>query len=210
MYDHTTGIYCLVDNDAQISLIPATSGYILKGLMNILFRLSTSRLSRVRVISASHWPKKRFYSFFIIADLEKAILGADFMHKYSLFFINRRCLIDHEINVKLPGSINSANPLYLAVKNTEDDPEFCELVKRLEVITRQSFYRETLLHSLTPHIATSAPPAHSWSRWLALETLEFSQMLDLGIIRPSKGSFSIESFTKGSGNMGALVVVIGY
>lgn len=28
-------------------------------------------------------------------------------------------------------------------------------------------------------------------------------MLDLGIIRPSKGSFSIEPFTKGRGNGGA-------
>lgn len=80
-----------------------------------------------------HIGLRRHFTHFFIVDLKKAILGTYFMHKYSL--LNRRCLIDHETNVKLPGSINIANPLCLAVKKTEDNTEFCELLTRFDVIT---------------------------------------------------------------------------
>ena len=88
----------------------------------------------------------------MIADVNRAILGADFLHKYDLFIdINRHSLTDSEANIKPSGSVHNAFALCPSVANTEENPVFCKLLKKFANITKPSFHKETQSHYNPPY-----------------------------------------------------------
>ena len=136
-----------------------------------------------------------FTHIFVIADVENAILWTDFLNKGFLMDINRRCLTDLVTNVKLSGSMHKGFSLSSSVANVGEIPIFCKLLKTFANIIKSSFHKETLLHSITHHITTTSPSVHNQLRRLAPEKLsiakaEFTQMLELGIIHPSKSNWA--------------------
>lgn len=196
--DRTTGIRFLVDSGAQISLIPATRADKLKGPHKLTLQAVNKSLIQTygqRCLTLNLGLRRVFTHFFVLADVEKAILGADFLHKFGLLIdVHRRCLTDPKTNTQSPGAIHNVIPLCPTVANTEDNPMFCELLKKFESITKPAFHKDRLPHNITHHIATSGPPVHSRPRRLAPEKLsvakaEFTQMMELGIIRPSKSNW---------------------
>ncbi|CAE1275403.1 unnamed protein product [Acanthosepion pharaonis] len=197
--DRTTGIRFLVDSGAQISLIPATRADKLKGPHKLTLQAVNKSLIQTygqRCLTLNLGLRRVFTHFFVLADVEKAILGADFLHKFGLLVdVHRRCLTDPKTNTQSPGAIHNVIPLCPTVANTEDNPMFCELLQKFESITKPAFHKDSLPHNITHHIATSGPPVHSRPRCLAPEKLslaktEFTQMMELGIIRPSKSNWA--------------------
>ena len=97
MLDHTTGIRFLVDSGAQISIIPATKEdkrgphkFTLQAVNKSLIQTSGQRC-----LTLNLGLKRVLTHIFMIADVEKAILGADFLPKYGLLVdINKCCLTD--------------------------------------------------------------------------------------------------------------------
>eukprot|EP00795_Rhopilema_esculentum_P017899 gene17899-biopygen2721 len=69
------------------------------------------------------------------------------------------------------------------------------LLQKYPDIARPSYYESKVKHTVTHHITTTGPPVFARPRRLASERLtiakaEFDHMLQLGIIRPSKSSWS--------------------
>ena len=61
----------------------------------------------------------------MIADMEKAILGVDFLHKYGLLVdINNCCLTDPLTNGNFSGLLRKGFPLSPSVANTEENLKF--------------------------------------------------------------------------------------
>ncbi|CAE1267091.1 unnamed protein product [Acanthosepion pharaonis] len=197
--DRATGTRFLVDSGAQISLIPATRADKLKGPHKLTLQAVNKSLIQTygqRCLTLNLGLRRVFPHFFILADVEKAILGADFLHKFGLLIdVHRRCLTDPKTNTQSPGAIHNLIPLCPTVANTEDNPMSCELLQKFESITKPAFHKDILPHNITHYIATSGPPVHSRPRRLAPEKLsvakaEFTQMMELGIIRPSKSNWA--------------------
>ena len=94
-------------------------------------------------------------------------------------------------NVKSSGSVRKWFPLPLSVLATEEIPTFRKLLNKFANITKPSFHKETLPHSITHHITTIGPPVHNRPRRLAqgkssFAKDEFTQLMQMCIIRPSK------------------------
>ncbi|CAE1258975.1 unnamed protein product [Acanthosepion pharaonis] len=196
--DRITGIRFLVDSGAQISLIPATRADKLKGPHKLTLQAVNKSLIQTygqRCLTLNLGLRRVFTHFFVLADVEKAILGEDFLHKFGLLIdVHRRCLTDPKPNTQSPGAIHNVIPLCPTVANTEDNLMFCELLQKFESITKPAFHKDSLPHNITHHISTSGP-VHSRPRRLAPEKLslakaEFTQMMELGIIRPSKSNWA--------------------
>ena len=69
------------------------------------------------------------------------------------------------------------------------------LLEKYTTITTSSFNKTTLNYNVTHHITTICPPVHACPRRLSPEKwktakMEFDQMLELGIIRPSQSDWA--------------------
>ena len=107
--DHTTGIHFLVDSGTQISIIPATEVDKKKGLHKFTLQAVNKSLIKTygqRYLTLNLDLRRAFIRNFVIVGVEKAILGAEFLHKYGLVVdITRRCLVDLVMNIKSFGSV---------------------------------------------------------------------------------------------------------
>ncbi|CAE1140783.1 unnamed protein product [Acanthosepion pharaonis] len=143
--DRTTGRRFLVDSGAKISLIPATRADKLKGPNKLTLQAVNKSLIQTygqRCLTLNLGLRRVFTHFFVLADVEKAILGADFLHKFGLLIdVHRRCLTDPKTNTQSPGAIHNVIPLCPTVANTEDNPMFCELLQSLRVLLNRLFIK---------------------------------------------------------------------
>ncbi|CAE1296072.1 unnamed protein product [Acanthosepion pharaonis] len=155
--DRTTGIRFLVDSGAQISLIPATRADKLKGSHKLTLQVVNKSFIQTygqRCLTLNLGLRRVFTHFFVLADVKKAILCADFLHKFGLLIdVHRRCLTDPKTNTHSPRAIHNVIPLCPTVANTEDNPMFCELLKKFESITKPAFHKDRLPHNITHRIA---------------------------------------------------------
>ena len=131
--DHTTGIRFLVDSGAQISIIPAKKEDKKRGLRKFTLQAVNKSLIQTydqKCLTLNLGLKRGFTHIFVTADMEKAILGADFLHKYGLFVdIKKRCLTDPLTKVKSSGSVRKGILLCPSEAKTEENPSFCKLLK---------------------------------------------------------------------------------
>ena len=71
-----------------------------------------------------------------------------------------RCQTDPEIKIR-SASVHNCFLLFLSMANMEENPVFCILLKKFANITKSSFHKDTLPHSITHHIVTSGLPVHN-------------------------------------------------
>lgn len=139
---------------------------------------------------------RTFTHIFIVADVDSAILGTDFLQAFGLVVdITGQCLKDPETHLTACGVVRTGTPLCPAVAHANQDNDFLSLLKEYPSISVPSFHRDVLPHSTTHYIETKGPPVHSKARRLAPEKVtaakaEFQQMMKLGIVRPSKSEWA--------------------
>ena len=136
---------------------------------------------------------------FVIADISKPILGADFLKHYGLLVDMRsKCLTDPLTEINVQGTISpvtSSFVLSLLPKQSKSDYE--RILLDYPAITRPYNNDMEVKHNVTHDIGTKGPPVSERPRRLPPErlkiaSLEFEHMMELGIIRPSSsdwGSF---------------------
>eukprot|EP00795_Rhopilema_esculentum_P007425 gene7425-biopygen8703 len=115
--------------------------------------------------------RRTYRWIFIIAEIPFPILGADFLAHFGL-----------KVDVKNRKLTDTTSP-------------YQALLQKYPDIARPSYNESKVKHTVTHHITTSGPPVFARPRRLASERLtiakaEFDHMLQLGIIRPSKSSWS--------------------
>jgi len=132
---------------------------------------------------------------FVIADVSKPIIGADFLSHFNLVVdLKNHRLIDQVTGLSTQGRrINCLEPL---VKTITGNSPYHTLLNKFLDITRPDGRLRDVKHHTVRHIETTpGPPVVCKPRRLAPEKLvivkrEFQKMFELGIVRPSKSSWA--------------------
>ncbi|GBO25889.1 Transposon Ty3-I Gag-Pol polyprotein, partial [Araneus ventricosus] len=181
---------------ADVSIIPATSQNKKKAEY-LLYAANGTEISTygIKMLNLDLGLRRDFQFPFIIADVTKGILGADFLHKYNLLLdINKKKLIDGITNLFVLGDItaisndNVINTLNKSIK-------ISNLLLKYPEISRPNLVPKEIKHDVKHFIETNGQPIHAKARQLdpkrlAIAKEGFTFMLNNEIIRPSNSQWS--------------------
>lgn len=132
---------------------------------------------------------------FVIADVSKPIIGADFLAKYELLVdMRNKRLLDQVTNLTITGK--RSNNAIASVKTVTGTSPYHKLLQQFPDITRPDGVKKEVRHATLHHINTTpGPPIVERPRRLAPDKLklakkEFEAMVRLGIARPSESSWA--------------------
>ena len=196
--DHTLGLQFLIDTGAQVSVVPPSPKDRPSPHPLTLQAVNgtTIRTYGTRSLTLNLTLRRTFRWIFVVADVAKAIIGADFLQHFSLMVdMNQRCLVDSVTSLTVQGiqaTSNSPSPSLLA---KEPSTPIDAVVLEFPAVTLPSASTLPIKHSVTHHIPTTGPPVFAKARRLSPERLqtarqEFDHMLELGIVRPSSSNWS--------------------
>ena len=198
--DRTNRLTFLVDTGAQVSVVPPTRTDRLRKQEG--FALSAVNGTAIatygtRSLTLNLGLRRTFRWIFIIADVQKPLLGADFLHHFGLLVdIANGKLVDKRTNLSIHGMLVQDTPPSLTIPTHLASHDYSTLLSEFPELTKVHNYGDsTVKHDITHHIATSGPPVSCRTRRLSPEKLhiarkEFEHMLELGIVRPSSSSWS--------------------
>ena len=195
--DVSTKQQFLIDTGAEVSVLPPRpsdrthrQGYDLQAANS-----STIATYGTRSLTINLGLRRSFPWIFTIADVNHAIIGADFLRHLNLLVdLRTRSLIDAVTHLRVNGitsPIPALSPVYAPFPPTP----FTKLLGENPDITRPTTKQTAVKHNVAHHILTRGPPCSSRPRRLPPERLkiakdEFQHMLDKGIIRPSSSSWA--------------------
>lgn len=200
--DQSTGNQFLVDSGSDISILPPTPKDKLKKNTSIcLYAANGSSIQTYgeRSITVNLGRFHRPYTWrFIIANVTRPIMGADFLAHFNLLIdLRRKRLIDGTTKRFSSGKIQtvSVSELSISAIRMTNNQAISELLKEYVDITRKSTLRSLTNSSVQHYIETTGPPVHSKARRLCgvkykEAKREFDFMVQQGICRPSKSPWS--------------------
>ena len=140
--------------------------------------------------------RRSFTHVFIVANVNIAILGTDFLKAIGLVAdMTGQCLRDPDTQLATCCVVMAGTSVGPQVAYANKDDAFLRLLKEYPSISVPYFHKEVLPHSITHDIETKGPPIHSKARRLAPDKAkaakaEIQQMMKLGIVRPSKSEWA--------------------
>ncbi|GFW09579.1 hypothetical protein TNCV_3996851 [Trichonephila clavipes] len=183
--DKNTGLRFLVDSGADLSIIPASC----KNKICDSFKLYAAG------VTLNLGLRREFLFPFIIAKVDKGIIGTDFLKKFNLLIdIRNKQLIDGITNLHVKGKISSIlqeNKINIMDKTSK----FSNILLQYSDLMKPNLLGTNTKHDVKHYIATKGPPVYSKTRQLDSKKLEiakqeFKFMLDNDIIRPSKSPWA--------------------
>ncbi len=196
VWDKKTGSSYLVDTGADVSVYPAS-------LQERKSSRLTEPLSAANGTAIKTWGKRlislnlgqdEFKHEFQVADVSRAILGADFFIKHGLFIDlkGRRLLSKDRVSITLT---STSAPISLAGLSFTSSNTYTDLLQQFPELLVPRFDTSVNKHGVEHHIVTQGPPVHARARRLDNEKLtavkeEFLKMEKMGIIRRSKSPWS--------------------
>ena len=199
--DRKSKLEYLIDCGSDLSVLPPNFSryYHAKGKHKPIFALFGANNGKIKAYgyetltvdlgfqTTFQWP-------FIIADVDRPIIGADFLYEHDLItdLRRRRLLKGNELPVS--GVIRTTNTPSIHVLSTADD-KYAELLKSYPALFRPAPFQEQPKHNVIHHIETTGPPVYSRPRRLRPDLYrrakhEFNEMLKLGIVRYSKSPWA--------------------
>lgn len=189
----------MIDTGADISVFPATNAdRIYKNNLQLL-AANSSKINTYgkKFLSLDLGLKKKFSWQFIIADISRPILGADFLSHFGLIVdIKNRTLSDPVSSYKVFAQIVKGSFSSLSVLiNSKIDSRIEKLLTDYKEITIDNNFSKSVNHSITHHIVTEGQPIFSKTRRLAPDKItiakkEFEYLMKQGICRPSDSPWS--------------------
>ena len=190
----------LVDTGAEVSVLPATSADRRHPPLpeRSLSAVNGSSIATygTRSLTVSLGLRRRFRWIFVVADVQQAILGADFLHFHRLNVDMRaRSLVDGVTQLSCPATIAHVSATRPSVNLTTVPEPVKDLLSSFPSITRPYSAAVPVKHTVEHHLPTNGAPVHARARRLAPDRLtaakaEFEHMMDVGIIRPSSSSWA--------------------
>lgn len=195
--DRRTGLQFLIDSGSDVSLLPRTfKGNRIPARYSLTAANGTSITtygSKLLVIDVGL--RRKFPFTYIIADVSKPIIGADFLKRFGLLVdIRNKRIIDPVTTCRSVGKILPT--LTPSVKTVlEGRSKFHELLGEFPDITRVQSQPLRVRHDTVHHIQTVGPPVCCKVRRLHPAKFkaakdEFAFMLEHGICRPSKSPWA--------------------
>ena len=189
----------LIDTGAEVSVLPATGldtrtrkpgPPLLAANGSTIRTYGTRQLSLNFASNTYQWP-------FIVADVTRPLLGADFLRSNSLLVdMNGKRLVDATTFHSAPltqTSTTTPAPHLDAISTSTDQYDI--LLAEFPAITTPNFVQQPTKHGVEHFITTTGPPVHARARRLPPDKLaaakaEFSSMESMGIIRRSSSSWA--------------------
>lgn len=189
----------MVDTGADVSVLPPSSNIKLKPSAFKLFAANNSKIDTYgeRRLTLDLGLRRTFVWNFIVANVSKAILGADFLNRFGLLVdIKGQKLVDSNTTLASRGKVIYAISNKLStISNDFNDIHVFNLLKRYDDITKPNFETDVQSHDVNHVIRVNGPPVFAKPRRLAPDKLkiardEFDIMLQQGICRPSSSDYA--------------------
>ncbi|CAH8456700.1 unnamed protein product [Dicrocoelium dendriticum] len=196
--DLTSGTEFLVDTGAEVSVIPRSPDEVVSPSPTKLRAANGTPIATFgeKLLTLNLGLRRTFRWPFIIAAVPFAIIGIDFLQRFDLIVdAKRKKLIDSRTQLSVIGtSANVAAITPIRVLPQASQP-FLELFSKHPKLVRVLNDLPPVTSNVMHHICTKGPPVSARPRRLAPDKLkaakaEFEQMLELGIIRPSKSPWA--------------------
>ncbi|GBN21475.1 Transposon Ty3-G Gag-Pol polyprotein, partial [Araneus ventricosus] len=195
--DLNSGFKFLIDSGATVSVFPIAEKD--RGNLDrktVLFAANGSSIYTYgkRALSLNLGFPKKFLWTFIIADVSKPILGADFLSHFGLVIDVKNCrLIDLARRVSVRG-FRTSQPS-TGITSVYGGNQYHSLLLKFPNLVNSLKQVKDPCHNTTHCIMTRGPPVFSRARRLSPEKLavvkkEFKGMVEKGICRPSNSSWS--------------------
>lgn len=200
VFDRSTNRSYLIDTGADVSVVPKKfyREYNSKSSFQ-LFAVNGSNIDTFgqKLITLDLGLRRKLSFPFYIANVSKAIIGADFLNKFSLCVdIRNKRLIDNNTSLKVVGNIvTDSSPTVSTVCGLKMANQYANLLNEFKIITQESSAKVDCVHNVEHYIQVNGPPVFAKARRLSTEKLnmakkEFDYMLDKGICRPSKSAWA--------------------
>ncbi|XP_017876343.2 uncharacterized protein LOC108622773, partial [Ceratina calcarata] len=189
--DRSSGLKCLIDSGADVSVIPAGPSDHGKRQETPLYAANGTKIATfgTKLLTMDFGSSRVFPWEFVVADVTRAILGTDFLDHFQLLIdIHNKQLIDTVSSSCVRGVISSVETL--SVSRVLNGNRFQSLLKEFPELQRSSWVPSKVVHNVTHCIETTGPPLTARARRLDPEKFkaakqEFDVMLKNGICRPS-------------------------
>ncbi|XP_076243380.1 uncharacterized protein LOC143184797 [Calliopsis andreniformis] len=175
--DGTTRTQYLIDTGAEVSVFPRKKVNGARAKSNFLLTAANGSLINTYgqiVISVDLRLRRAFPWTFIIADIERPIIGADFLARYGLLpDVQDRRLIDKITGLSVPGTVPIGGVESAQCVAPVADSEVYALLKKYECITRPAVCTSAAKHEVKHHIVTTpGPPVSHKPRRLTTDRLK--------------------------------------
>lgn len=196
--DFNSKVQFLVDTGADLCVYPKT---FLKGprarTNYELFAVNNSLISTYGflVLTLDFKLRRTFSWKFVVADVSKPIIGADFLSHFGLLVdIRNNRLLDNVTSLSVVGEVRECEAN--GIRTISGESKFHKLLAEFPEIARPSAVPKPVRHATTHAIATiPGPPVTCRPRRLPPDRLraakkEFEFLMQQGIARPSKSNWS--------------------
>lgn len=184
----------MIDSGADISIFPCKSSKNPSKL--VLYAANNTPISTFgeKLIVLDLGLRREFKWVFILADVPKPIIGADFLKFFHLLpDLQRKCLVDG--NTFLNSPLSSLGCSNIQIKMVTDESKYHEIVKQYPELLSHNLNKIDVQHQVLHQITTNGNPVKARPRRLDPEKLaaakvEFQYLMEKGIIRPSNSNWS--------------------
>ncbi|UYV61770.1 hypothetical protein LAZ67_1006444 [Cordylochernes scorpioides] len=197
--ENSNNNHFLLDTGAEISVLPPRPEDRRRGPTK--FTLTAANNSPIktygeRFLNLDLGLRRDFKWRFIIADTNKAILGADFMEHFGIIpDIKGKFIIDSLTKLRKRASITNFNSLSPKCSINSYEDKFLNILSHYPSLTKPPSYSTPVKHSVTHHITTKRQPTFSKPRRLNPEKFkiaksEFEHMMELGLCKRGDGAWA--------------------
>lgn len=203
MYDQQVGKNFLIDTGADVSVMPAMQpkNHKRQPEKYTLYAANGSPIHTYgyELITLTFGLRRSLSWKFVVADVSHPIIGADFLRHFGLLVdLKKGKLIDNETGLRSNGRWDSLSN-YHEIKTVVNDTQYHNLLSQYPSITNASTAVKKAKHAIVHVIETTGTPVSARARRLPPDKLdiakrEFQFMIDQGLCRPSKSSWSSPSY----------------
>lgn len=170
--DRSTGTTYLVDTGADVSVIPPSFQQKRHPTDSQLFAANGSSIKTYgeRLLTVDFGLRRQFKWIFVIADITKPIIGADFLHHFDLLVdLKRKRLCDRSTSLSTMCTVSSSVISSLQLSTVSQQNIFRDLLEEFRDITRASPTPAAVQHNVFHHILTKGPPICEKARRLSAD-----------------------------------------
>ena len=179
LQDDLTKVWYLVDTGSDVTAVPATAEEMKKGPIKILYAANGTpiRVYGEKLMLFKLGLRREFKWPILIAELENAIIGADFLEHFDLSpDLKRKQLKDNTTGLCANGQIRLA-PV-IQIKVIQEDSKWFKYVQKYPGIANPLMKRKPKIsHTVTHTIETHGRPVFAKARRLPPEKYQAAKLI---------------------------------
>lgn len=202
IYELETRQKFLIDTGADVSVLPRVNNVTKKTITSdncptTLFGANGTRIKTygTRTIDLQLGLRREMKWKFIIADVSRPIIGADFLHHFNLSVnLKKGTLTDQSTGLQIRGATQQGSSSGISTLSTNQ--KYRAILNKYPALTRPNIRTPDVpSHNVTHVIETRGLPVTERARRLAPALLEaakkeFKYLMEQGICRPSKSNWA--------------------